>query len=106
MPFKCRHGKHVRQRILYRIQKSQVVVFVHWVPSKMQPADPLSRVLSNCGGERRTANARAWRIYGQLRLRLEVAQYMGVLGMPVLMKAMQLSASKNVLREPGGRGRT
>ena len=64
MLFKCPVGMamqaRVLKRILYRIRKSEVVVFVHWVLSEIQPADPLSRPQSHCGGDGRTANAQAW----------------------------------------------
>ena len=49
MLFKCPVGMlvqvHIHKRILYRIQKSDVVVFVHWLPSKMLPIARLRRLL-------------------------------------------------------------
>ena len=86
----------VLNRILYKIQPFEVVCFEHWVPSKMQPADPLSRLQSEFGGNRKQANARAWSIYDKLCMRLEVTRYMGVLvlGMLVPMKVVQLDGEQ------------
>ena len=46
--FRCPVGMvaqvQILKRVLCRMQCIYVTIFVHWVPSELQPANPLSRV--------------------------------------------------------------
>ena len=58
---------------------SGLVVRVLWVPSGFQPADPMSRLRREFGGDRIKAERMAWLIYKQLLDRHSVVQFRGVL---------------------------
>ena len=49
------------------------------MPSGFQPADPMSRLQGDFGGDRFKAERMAWLIYEQLLRRHDMVQYPGVL---------------------------
>ena len=47
-----------------------VVLGLVWVPSELQPGDPMSRVNSVFAGAQTKAESQAWEVWGQLLSRL------------------------------------
>ena len=56
----------VLRALVWRLAVSGMVVRFVWVPSALQPADPLSRLFSNHNGSSGAAEIEAWCIYGRL----------------------------------------
>ena len=62
-----------------RLVCSGLVVRVPWVPSGFQPADPMSRLQGEFGGDRLRAERTAWLVYEQLLRCPDKAEFRGVL---------------------------
>ena len=62
-----------------RLVCSGLVVRVLWVPSGFQPADPMSRLQGEFGGDRIRAERTAWLVYEQLLRRPDKVEFRGVL---------------------------
>ena len=62
-----------------RLICSGLVVRVLWVPSDLQPTDPMSRLQGDFGGDRFKAERMAWLVYEQLLRSHDMVQYRGVL---------------------------
>ena len=56
----------VMRGVAWTLVLSGVVVRVSWVPSKYQPADPMSHLRGDFGGDKLRAEQMAWLIYRQL----------------------------------------
>ena len=62
-----------------RLVCSGLVVRVLWVPSSYQPADPMSRLKGDFGGDRIRAERTAWLVYEQLLRHPAKVEFRGVL---------------------------
>ena len=56
----------VLRSLVWRLAVSGMVVRFVWVPSALQPADPLSRPFSDHNGDKGAAEIQAWCIYERL----------------------------------------
>ena len=56
----------VLRSLVWRLAGSGMVVRFVWVPSALQPADPLSRLFSDHSGDKGAAEIQAWCIYERL----------------------------------------
>ena len=72
--------QRVLRRIIYLLGRSKLTVYVHWVPSELMPADPISRYLDDSGGYMYVARAKADVIFEKLRQDHSAMRFMGVVG--------------------------
>ena len=68
----------VLRALVWRLAVSGMVVRFVWVPSALQPADPLSRLFSDHNGNKGTAEVEAWCIYERLVFVQEACFVFGV----------------------------
>ena len=68
----------VLQALVWRLAVSGMVVRFVWVPSALQPADPLSRLFSNHNRNVGAAEVKAWCIYEHLVSVPEACSVFGV----------------------------
>jgi hypothetical protein len=78
-------GLKLQQRLLRGLvgllTKSPVTLLLVWVPSELQPADPLSRIDVMCRGSREEATSRARDTWGKLQVRWEDTRFIGQLSL-------------------------
>ena len=76
---RLRATSHLILRSLARVLwVSGIVVRLVWVPSALQPGDPMSRVTSLFGGSQARAEVKAWRTWDALLDNLGEARVRGV----------------------------
>ena len=81
---RTQHWKQQRilRTVVHRLRTSQLTLHVTWVPSHLQPADPLSRVRSLNAAHIRDATRRAANIWSKLTQSLDQVKPYGVVFVP------------------------
>ena len=74
--------QHILRAVIHRLRTSQLTLHVTWVPSHLQPADPLSRVQSLHPSHIRDATRQAADIWSKLTQSLDQVKPYGVVFVP------------------------